>query len=355
MALKPNPFWPAIKYGDSGKNVTALQLLLQYRGYTTLAADGIFGDQTWDKVHHYQVSNNLVSQNGVAGEETLYRLIYGLEVQSRTINAAARAAQVLLSKFESITIDGDYYTASAQVALLFQQKMGFPDEELTGVVGIWTWYYLFGYDYYTSYDLPVANTVDYYSGNDILSPGEYTLINQNRSFYETAGANYGIPWQMIAAIHYREQSLLRFGPSNGFGPYQISGSSYPTGVYSDAQFQAATNDCANFIQGKIDDFNVNLTRPDGLIRTDGIKRVFYLYNGGGYHNQAIAKGFSSYEAQIGEGSPYVMNRADLPRDPTRYPTNIDNSWGQVKTDGGPIEYPANLDYGAYLVYCALLS
>lgn len=48
-----------------------------------------------------------------------------------------------------------------------------------------------------------------------------------------------------------------------------------------------------------------------------------------------------------------MNRADSRRDPTVEPTKSNSTWGQIKEDNGPIEYPANNDYGAYVVYSAI--
>lgn len=44
-----------------------------------------------------------------------------------------------------------------------------------------------------------------------------------------------------------------------------------------------------------------------------------------------------------------MNRADRQRDPAHNTT----TWGQVKRDNGPIEYPANNQFGAFVMYAAL--
>ena len=48
-----------------------------------------------------------------------------------------------------------------------------------------------------------------------------------------------------------------------------------------------------------------------------------------------------------------MNRADQKRDPTVEPTKSNKTWGQIKKDFSSIEYPANEDYGAFVVYCAI--
>lgn len=186
-----------------------------------------------------------------------------------------------------------------------------------------------------------------YRGCEILTWDELQLLYENQPFYQSAANTYGIPWKMLAAIHYREYRLRRKGPSNGNGPYQIWGSNYPVGNLTDAQFQQATNDAASFIASKAGGRNLNLM--------DNIKYTFFAYNGmsSAYKTQALNLGFTQAQANIGEGSPYVMNRADWRRDSTIEPTKSNNTWGQIKTDGGPVEYPANGDHGAFVVYCAI--
>ena len=63
---------------------------------------------------------------------------------------------------------------------------------------------------------------------------------------------------------------------------------------------------------------------------------------------------NSGTAAIGiSDTPYVMNRADYMRDPTVEPTKSNRTWGQIKSDGSSITYPANSDYGAFVVYSAI--
>jgi hypothetical protein len=186
-----------------------------------------------------------------------------------------------------------------------------------------------------------------YKGRSILSSAQKDAINDNKKFYESAGKKHDIPWQLIAAIHIRESGLLKSGPSNGYGPYQITPSEYSVGVYTDEEFQKATDDAALAIRNKVGDRK--LTDPEN------IKYALFAYNGmaESYKKQAIFKGFSEKQANNGEGSPYVMNKYDLERDPSVDPTRTDKSWGQIKTDGGDIEYPANNNYGAYIYYLAI--
>lgn len=353
MATRPN--WPQLAQGQNSTNVKALQYLLVYHG-ANISTDGIFGSGTRAAVVNFQANYDL-SPDGIAGADTLSALITTVSV--RTQNKAAWAAQTLLAKFESLTVDGDYYTSSLVAARNFQEKMGIyePDaysEPGYGAVDAITWQYLFGYDAYPSAgggtagdDVVIQNNTDY-RGLQILSNDQISRLNANKKFYQNAAATYGIPWQMIAAIHYREYGLRKAGPSNGNGPYQIWGSSYPIGDYTDAQFQDATNKAAAFIKGKLNGRDCS--------SDDNVKYGFFAYNGisAAYKTQAMNLGFTSAKANNGEGSPYVMNRYDRMRDPTVEPTKSNGTWGQIKTDGGPIVYPANSDYGAYVVYRALM-
>lgn len=353
MATCPN--WPNLKSGQNNTNVKALQHLLIYHG-ADITADGSFGPATKAAVQAFQESIGL-SQDGIAGKNTLSKLV--VTVKKRTTNQAARAAQTLLAKFESLSIDGDFYTASSVAATNFQEKMGIyePDsysEPGYSNVDAITWQYLFGYDAYPSTgggsaedDVVIQNNTDY-RGLQILSNDQISRLNANKKFYQNAAAIYGIPWQMIAAIHYREYGLRKAGPSNGNGPYQIWGSSYPVGDYTDAQFQNATNKAAEFIKGKLNGRDCS--------SDDNVKYGFFAYNGisAAYKTQAKNLGFTSAKANNGEGSPYVMNRYDKMRDPTVEPTRSNGTWGQIKTDGGSMVYPANSDYGAYVVYRALM-
>lgn len=138
------PSWPVLKNGSSGKNVYALQCLLNYRG-ANIAVDGSFGTGTKTAVSNYQRNNGISPVDGEAGTNTLSRLI--VNVQRGNNNAAAKAAQYLLSKFESLSIDGDFGIGSDTATRNFQSKMiGRSD----GIIGPESWQYLFGYNSYPS-------------------------------------------------------------------------------------------------------------------------------------------------------------------------------------------------------------
>ena len=199
-------------------------------------------------------------------------------------------------------------------------------------------------------DTPLEKVVDYLN-REILSSSDLEKIQQHKPFYIKAAEKVGIPWEMIAVIHYRETRLGRNNPANGQGIYQDYaklGGPYPAGTnVSDEEFQRQTDFIADFILDKAG------SKKDALKSGDdnAVKYTFFGYNGRAsvYVDQAKKLGFTDEQARNGEGSPYVMNKADAVRDPGSNPTG----WGQIKTDGGSIQYPANQDHGAFVIYAAL--
>lgn len=204
----------------------------------------------------------------------------------------------------------------------------------------------------------VSGSNQNYAGATVITEEQLKAIEANRPFYEKSAEKYGFPWQLLAVIHKREHSLMRDNPGNGEGAYQLhsytdggqnANAFYPAGAISDEEFQRQTDIAASVIQSKIDAAHADVT-------TDaGIKKTLFYYNSAStaYINQAIALGFSEADAKNGEGSPYVMNRFDEKRDPTVDPTRSNRTWGQIKSNGGSIEYPANSDFGAYVQYVAI--
>jgi len=64
-------------------------------------------------------------------------------------------------------------------------------------------------------------------------------VNANKTFYVNAMNETGVPWEMLAAIHYRETGFSHSNPSNGNGIFQFSGAQggpYPPGPVSDEEF-----------------------------------------------------------------------------------------------------------------------
>ena len=191
-----------------------------------------------------------------------------------------------------------------------------------------------------------------YNGEPILSADSLKRIAENRPFYEKSANQYGLPWQLLATLHFREAGLVRYNPSNGQGAYQLysytSGGSnsnafLPAGPISDTEFQRQTDIVAKLIR---DSYGAGLN----LNTDDGVKTFFFRYNGtaSSYIAQARDLGFSEAEANRGEGSPYVMNLADEKRDSRKNP-----NWRQITRDGGAMDSPANLQPGAFVIYASL--
>lgn len=186
-----------------------------------------------------------------------------------------------------------------------------------------------------------------YKGSEVFSSEQLSAITANQPLYEEAAKEVGMPWQMIAVIHLRESGLRKSNPDNGQGIYQdyerLNGP-YPAGDVDDAEFIRQTKWAAAFLKNKASQPDLVASKDEGQI-----KDAFFGYNGKAdvYIQQATSLGFSEGY----EGSPYVMNVADAKRDPAV--AGSDGSWGQIKQDGGPIEYPANNDHGAYVMYAAL--
>lgn len=191
-----------------------------------------------------------------------------------------------------------------------------------------------------------------YEGNQILTDDDLEKVKKYQPVYQKIASKHGMPWQIFAAIHYRESSLKHGSTINSEGqcegPYGISpGESWLCGnEYDDEKFEKVTERLATDLEEKLrnkgggswDDPNV-------------VMEVLFRYNGmaGVYIRQGRNLGFDEAGAMRGEGSPYVANMLDEKRDPTKNGSN----WGQVKRDYGPIEYPANKDYGAFVVYRGL--
>ena len=156
--MAQTPSWPIMRPNfTSVKNISALQCLINHRNNNAeLPITGNYDSNTYNAVLAYQRNNGL-SADGIAGAGTLSSLIFGLNISSGANNNAARAVQYLLSKFETIAIDGDFTEASANVVKTFQAKMGI---SVDGIVGSTSLRYLFGYYYYPSLGADMASSIN---------------------------------------------------------------------------------------------------------------------------------------------------------------------------------------------------
>jgi hypothetical protein len=211
-----------------------------------------------------------------------------------------------------------------------------------------------------------ANSNLDYAGRPILDQGQLASIAQYKSIYEQAADQANIPWEMLAAVHYREDSLKLVNPPNDEGVYQIVNATsihpdqpnlYAPGPINSQQFLQETIDSANFIQSKVSSNDTgDQTLTTSTTDTNTIKDTFFGYNGRApaYIKQAAQNGFDP-NTQGFEGSSYVMNKADAKRDAAALPPN-ETTWGWLP-DGKTMTYPSmgsvDEQYGAFVVYADL--
>ena len=191
-----------------------------------------------------------------------------------------------------------------------------------------------------------------YEGNQILKDDELEKVKRYQPVYQKVASKHGMPWQIFAAIHYRESSLKHGSTINSEGecegPYGISpGENWLCGnEYDDEKFEKVTERLATDLEEKLRNKGGGDWNDPNVVM-----EVLFRYNGmaGVYIQQGRSLGFDEAGARRGEGSPYVANMLDEKRDPTKNGSN----WGQIKHDYRSIEYPANKDYGAFVVYLGL--
>lgn len=203
-----------------------------------------------------------------------------------------------------------------------------------------------------------------YAGDQVLTEKELEQLERNIPYYQQAldetGAEqeYGINWQMLAAIQKAETGL-GWANANSDGIYQILGLNVdPSATITPEEYVRQTKLAIGVLISKINALNLDLSQDEH------IKKLFFSYNGLApqYINRAIKMGFSQEEADSGEGSPYVMNRYDARRDPYNKEA-VDSLWlgifVNVYDNAGNVvgsKYDSSLAYypfGTYTVYTAL--
>jgi N-acetyl-anhydromuramyl-L-alanine amidase AmpD len=130
----PTRSWPLIKSGNSGETVKTLQYALQYRGFTGVTADGVFGSGTEAAVKSFQSSNGLPA-DGIVGAQTWEAILP--TVRSGDNNPAVKGLQSQLNtEGYSLTVDGDFGTNTLNAVKSFQTAKGLSAD---GIVGLNTW------------------------------------------------------------------------------------------------------------------------------------------------------------------------------------------------------------------------
>lgn len=198
-----------------------------------------------------------------------------------------------------------------------------------------------------------------YAGDTVWSEEQLSAIRANRSIYEKAEQQYGVPWQAIAVVHSLETGLARTNPSNGQGVYQLysytgggknAEAFLPAGAVTEAEFERQTLIAASEMKATIEAAGLKVDSDEG------VKALLFQYNGKAsqYKEKALAMGFSEAEAEIGEGSPYVMNRYDAKRDPNSSQMNA--NWpGRFVADGVYDASATQYDFGGFVKYVALVG
>lgn len=190
--------------------------------------------------------------------------------------------------------------------------------------------------------------------SQVVLPGNITEgAQRNRQVYEAVAASRDVPWQLIAALHYREFNMNSTeNPSNGQGVYQLyslyqAGERFPPGPINQAEFRRQTEMAIDFFLSKqganLPNHRARITRANADPET--IKDTFFSYNGRAdvYASQAANYGFNP-ATQPYEGSPYVMNMFDGPR----------QGMAIISHDGGRID-AHDTRPGAFTVYAGLLG
>lgn len=171
---------------------------------------------------------------------------------------------------------------------------------------------------------PTASSAHSAECSDVFTPLStfvVTGVNNNKNFYLQVMNETGVPWEMLAAIHYRETNFSHTNPSNGQGIFQFvngGGGPYPAGPVSDEEFVRQLRYMATRVQedyvsrGSVPRERRRLVPNEQNIAI--VKDTLFSYNGRAqaYVDQAVHFGFNA-STQPYEGSPYVMNRFDCQR------------------------------------------
>lgn len=183
-----------------------------------------------------------------------------------------------------------------------------------------------------------------------LSSYIITEVNANKPAYVQVMNETNVPWEMLAAIHYRETSFGRSNPDNGQGIFQFvngEGGPYPPGPVSESEFRRQLRFMATKVQndyvwrGSVNRERRQLNHNEQNMAI--VKDTLFSYNGRAsvYADQASHFGYNR-DQQPYEGSPYVMNRFDCPR----------ARMGIITRDYGSLD-GHDTRYGAYTLFSRL--
>lgn len=203
--------------------------------------------------------------------------------------------------------------------------------------------------------VPQTKSVEAYHASDCsdvftsLSSDVIEGVNRNKGDYLIVEEKTGVPWQLLAAIHYRETAFSRSNPANGYGIFQFTPppEEYEPGPVSDSEFRRQLRYMANRVQNDYVWRGPEIVNKRKLKPNESdialVKNTLFSYNGRAavYADQAKHFGYNS-TTQPYEGSPYVMNRFDCAR----------ARMGIITRDYGTLD-GRDARYGAFTIFARL--
>ncbi|HVX24093.1 MAG TPA: hypothetical protein VG992_01990 [Candidatus Saccharimonadales bacterium] len=216
------------------------------------------------------------------------------------------------------------------------KPVGLPDSEINALTGWANWVATGGGGACDTATVTTATGLP----QDVVD-----AINKLKPIYEKAAEATGVPWQLLAAVHYREANNnpnedLQAGNPIGGGGGQQAGYPYgrPTSLEQSAEFAGKQLTSMSKTEGVVKKA-INVSDPD----PEAVKDTLFSYNGRAdvYAQQAADLGFSA-QTQPYEGSPYVMNQYD----------DKHHNMKIITTDNGPLD-GVDTRFGAFTVYSLL--
>ncbi len=171
-------------------------------------------------------------------------------------------------------------------------------------------------------------------------------INNLKPDYEAAAATVSVPWQLLAAVHYRENGNSPSGDLQAGnpidGPYARASTAYAKYGYPKSMAESAeiaAKMLVDISQDGVVKKPINIPNPD----PEAIKDTLFSYNGraSAYADQAATLGFNR-DTQPYEGSPYVMNNFDAKHKNMKI----------ITRDNGPVD-AVDARFGAFTIYSLL--
>jgi murein DD-endopeptidase MepM/ murein hydrolase activator NlpD len=165
------------------------------------------------------------------------------------------------------------------------------------------------------------------------------LIEEYKPYYDQVAEEENIPWQALAALHYRESSLSLVNPSNGeglfgFATLKSAGYSFPPGPITFDEFvdqlRLASSEFKKLASGV---YAIDITSSGS---TADFEKAFLAYNRGARYKNAV---FSIGREMLPIESPYVYNQIDSAHINMYWPDGGETprAWGEpaVTRNKGP--------------------